>query len=341
MLDKLPTDILFLISSHLELQSICKLKRVNSKMFAKINSIQEYIVTKYISNKKSKTKNEIQIVLSFFFTENLHKVKCYHLEHLSNTLDKTTEFIDLRKNIRQSISTYNISTNNIVNQMYQNLLIYFIDNDTIIGYPNSVELYLFFHFLKLIVHKQYINVDYYIDFIKEFTHHRFDDIFYNYTNYFVKNITIDHTIKFDTLHKLSSYSTSVWILKKLLSYKVLDLKHTVLIPEDDYELSKICIADIVLFKFNHQNDDLISHNYNSIRNILIQNKKLLELMDRYETLLVNRIITIIDPFTNKKIYITGKSYKNLKNKLICPKLNNSLNRIIISKQHHFKKIYFN
>ena len=345
MLDKLPNELLLEISKNLSLHHISKLKFINKTIYHNIISIENHIINDKLAITKTKTKQEIITYLIIFLNQKYYKLKCDYLSYLSFTIDKNTEVINLNTGVKDSINLYNISKNVILNKIFRRIMKYFLQNKSMTDYTYQIELILFYHLIKIVYNKTSININYYMDFITDFNNHNntnFNDIFVDYTDYIIKNITNENTVSFDVLYKLSSFSSNIQILKKILCYKVLNLNNTKLHEIDDMEIRNECIGNLVIFKYNNRHDGVITHNYHQIKMLLRKSsQKSYETLCKYEDALINRSITIYDPYTSTKIHITSKEYCKLRRKLASDNMKRSLNKIILSQRQHYKRLYFN
>jgi hypothetical protein len=194
-------------------------------------------------------------------------------------------------------------------------------------YPNQIELLVFYIFIQINYYNNTNNTDYYFKFLNKLDKTKFNDVIsYYYTNIILTNIPITFT----QMYQMSPYVTSVPILRKISSYKVLDLSKTILlqccvncIPENiDY------ICDV---KLNFWRDDLVSHNYIQIKNLLkMQMTMYYKIMREAEDTLINFIINIKDPVTNKRIQINQYSTLN----------DQRIHKYIIQKQNYFRNKFF-
>lgn len=100
------------------------------------------------------------------------------------------------------------------------------------------------------------------------------------------------------------------MLKRLMGVSVLDLTNSSLVKIGS-EITKNCIEDIVILKFNHPDDNMISHNYNQIKSFLNQDQNMKSIMECYEKMLVNRKIYIRDPVTENRIPFNSMMYLRL------------------------------
>ena len=131
------------------------------------------------------------------------------------------------------------------------------------------------------------------------------------------------------MYKISKYSSSLVILKKLIGYKILDLSNTIIFDHGNcesnnsntlfdinasnranYEMN--LIYDLVTYKIHFVDHDLIGHNYNEIKKCIHLHKpKLYKYLISKEKNLIDQRIFITHPMINSKINILSRKFKNL------------------------------
>lgn len=302
MLNKLPSELIYVICKHLDLNSIYHLKHVNSKLYNTINKLSFVICKNELNKFKNKIKpSDIQNVL-----ENFCKLIIYNN--------------DIRFNL------FNISYNKHVNILFTDVIVHFINKKNLDEYDDKIKLLFLYNFIQIEQFNIY-EIDYYIEFIENITHNKFtrkyNDLIVNYYRFVIKSLNFEESIiyssetnylkkfiflSFEQLHKISKWIITPHIMQKLISYKPLDLSTSEIMICCNM-CFKTPLKEIVKIKFNMRDDELIGHNYSCIKEILEKKNfySLQNYIKKVQLILIDKYMYTTDPQTNEKIKI--KNYK--------------------------------
>jgi hypothetical protein len=339
-MDNLNIDIVYEICKYLSIKDISHLQIVSVNLYNNIKLLHSNILIRELKDLHIGKKN--MILLKYNFYEYL----IYFLK--SNVLEYTK-----LKNV-------------IIYRMYnriRNFLIYNLDNSLedknvfvefpgtaweyiskLETYPNKLELLVLYNFINIECFINY-NIDYSFKFLnildtkKKIIHDDFYDVKYKYYKnilYIEKYDIYYMNFSFDKLYQMVPYITSVYILKRLFGFKILDLTYTTLFPccEDCIIHNLHYICDL---KMNFYLDDLICHNYSEILKFLYrENRIYYNILINREKYLINNKIYITNPKTNRNIKISDKYFKRLQNELN----DMNLTRIIHNKRKKLIQKYF-
>ena len=321
-MEKLNTDIFYEICKHLSIKEISKLQNTNSKIYNKIKFLHNNILTKELNELHHNNKTHILLLKYNFYEYLLYFVK--------------SKFFD-----------YTRFTNIIIFNIYKRIFTYL--NGSLLQtdlrtYPNKLELFVLYNFINIECFINY-NIDYSFKFLNMLDSNTriIDDTFYQLKYKYYKNILYIEkydiyfmNFSFEKLYQMTPYITSIYILKRLFGYKLLDLKYSVLL---------LCCENCVIkniqyicnLKMSFYYDDLISYNYTEILNFLKrENKSYYRILIEREKYLVNKKIYVTNPRTNRDIKITDKCFRILKNDFN----DINLNKIIHNKRKRLIQKYF-
>lgn len=345
MLNNLPNEIIYSICKNLDINSINNLKYVNSNLYHTINNLSSLIVKyelKKINNKLnfknmcSFLNNFIKIILyKHLYNNEIEDYKLYKnikYDFKNTAVICSTNFLEKEKFYNSH--SFIISYNKNVNTLFIHVLNHYIFNGNIDKY-DKINLLFLYNFIQI---EQFniSEINYYIQFIEELTFNKynrhFDDIITNYYTFLIKNLNYEDSftyvqelnhkkyiefLQLEQLYKMSKWITTPHIIKKLLSYKPLNLDSTEFLA-----CCKFCyrspIDEIVKMKFNMRDNDLIGYNYSCFKNLLLKNNNnnnniVVNIYNEVEILekrLVNRYIFTINPVTNKKERLIFNRYNN-------------------------------
>lgn len=344
-MNSLPDEIIWEISKYISLKDIVNLKRTSSILNDKINRIQKNIVIynmkvigktngiylenlwTYLNNYLSECIKKYRKMFNkeFYWSKNLYNdtfFKYYIIE-----LDRLSHFTDKV----------------IINKVFNKLLRFYVTNNfcDMRSYSNHLELFVFYNFIKIKKRDDMYNIEYYFNFLESLN----NDLYYNIKiNYYKYILNLHHvcTLSFDKMYKISKYITTISNIKKLMSYKVLELSNSILhmccVDCDDNNLYDICIM-----KRNFYKDDLISHNYNELKTFLKnENPYYYGILKNNEDTIVNDMIYIKDPYTNRRVRVNGNRFKNLMEVLMenTPKYNIKIKNLLNHQRAFFKNKFF-
>jgi hypothetical protein len=299
MLDKLCTDVFYELSKYLSFKEICIIKGCNKGLKNKILLLEKNIIKNHLN---LYYKNEL-------CDESYDNVR-------NNSLDIFYHFLQINMNNFYSKKLTIISDNYFINNLYKKIMIYCLKNNcNIKGYPYLFDLFIFYmllnvdnynniynsytiHFLNLSTPKRYIYNDIFYDLkIK----------FYSYINSYIHNRLI--IVDYDILIDISKYLTNICIIRRIFTYKKIDFSSTKL-----YHCCHYCafknLKEICNIKRLNYKDTCISENYNNLKRFLyIKNRHYYNYLLNREKIVVNDIIYVKNPITNKRMRINGTLYK--------------------------------
>lgn len=341
-MEKLNTDIFYEICKRLSIKEISRLQKTNSKIYNKIIVLHNNILTNELNDLHNNKTNIL--LLKYNFYEYLF----YFLN--SNFFDYTKFTNIIICNMYQRIISYlsSISHRKLPTIVFDDSnnrkrFSYWRPSD-LRNYPNKLELFFLYNFINIECFINY-NIDYSFKFLKMLDSNKriIDDTFYQLKFKYYKNILYIEkydiyfmNFSFEKLYQMTPYITTIFILKRLFGYKLLDLKYSKLL---------LCCENCVIqnihymcnFKMSFYHDDLISYNYTEILNFLKRENKLYyHILIEREKFLVNKKIYVTNPRTNKNIKITDASFNVLQNDFN----NINLNRIIHNKRKRLIQKYF-
>lgn len=281
-LSNLPSEILLEIFDYVHIKDIIKIKSLSKVLRTKVTSIESFIVT-----------NELKKQCVYQYAPVQKRIAHKHLElTISNTLAFT--------------NTNFISFQNICFDSYFNALVKEYHKNKTLQCNNITNLIVIRNILQIIDNTKQDN--YLIDFI------------YNNVSLSLKSIVIEYyttllsgarTINFNNLFKISKHAVTLKSMNKLYGYKCLDLSSAIFINccescQFDY------LKNFVQLRYNLQNDNLICHNYNEIKNLLQHNAtKLYNQMTIFEDRILESQLSIICPTMNKKIRYKSRHFNTL------------------------------
>jgi hypothetical protein len=110
---------------------------------------------------------------------------------------------------------------------------------------------------------------------------------------------------------ISNYVTSIPVIKKILGYKALNLSNTQL-NLCCYDCNENYLIEICNIKRYFWKDHLISHNYNEFKQMLKRNNLYYyNILCNRETIIINSMIYVKNPITNRRVRVNKTIYNNL------------------------------
>ena len=299
MIYKLPIDILHEICKYSSIRDIYMLKSSNTQLHLNINCLQNnlliYELKKIFCIKITNVNYQVQYIS--YFSDYIID---YFYMVLIEYFEKKTIYI-------QNYTIDNI-TNNILNNIGKNI-------QTIKDYPNKLELVLLYNYIQIC--KNNFNINYFVPFLKTQKNILNDNMYnvklnyYEYVIYAIHYNWLFQNLTFGDIFYISKYIVNLTMLKNLMAFERLDLTFT------KFELccvscSSLDILEICKFKKYYYKNDLVNYNYNQIKLLLRRENPLYYgMMINKELELVNRLIHVRNPITNKRIHIDGVVYKKM------------------------------
>lgn len=291
------------------------------------NNIGNYLNIIDLAKLKRTNKLTRLFVINF---ENIYLTK--ELKTINgNMIEKKTLFYSYSKYIYCNFYNKKLFRNDILNNMILNTY-----NNNYKFYGSVLNLIVINCFINIVYFPTNIRIEAGFNFLKNFNtpslFSKFRDIILNYYIYILNSIHNGKNIHdtFRIIYDISPHIINIYSLKKIFSYKVLDLSNTELLF--CCNLNQCVVNNIYSIcdtKQAYYKDDLISHNYNEIKAFLYNNCiEYYNILIYRENYLLNEKIFIKNPITNRRMRVNGKRWIHL----ICTlkKKNKSLyNEIII------------
>jgi len=299
MIYNLPIDILHEVCKYLSIRDIYMLKGSNTQLNLYVNHLQNNLLILEL-----KKMFCIKFININYQKQYISYFSDYTIKHFYFVL---IEYLENNKMCIENSTIDNIIFNvlNTIDNNIQNIELY----------PNKLELLLLYNYIQIC--KNNFNVNYFVPFFK--THSNIlKDVMYNakmnyyeYVTYAIHYNWLFQNLTFGDIFYISKYIANISMLKNLIIFQKLDLTFT------KFELccvscSSIDLLEICKIKKQYYNNDLVNYNYNQIKLLLRRENPLYYgMMINKELELVNEIIHVINPITNKRIRIHGIVYKKM------------------------------
>lgn len=334
-LDFLPSDIIYEITKYLSLKDTCILKSCSRSLLYYIKSVQTNILQNQLRKSNLSFCIKDRSILLNFCYNFIHYHITVHFYKYKRIYNRTQFGNSIRSNglIRQNdaIRTndlirpndiYNfmmytkvedITTNDKINALFNKIFYFYIINDRchISSYPDQLELCALYNLLQIEIFNPKNDFGYWFNFLESFEYDYFD-VKMNYYNSILSNCHIENIhLNFNHIHKMSSTLTSLYVLKKIFTFKELNLTRTKL-NLCCYMCNERYLFQICKLKKKFYKDEMISHNY-------IQFKEMLKREHLYyynillnkEIIIINEMIYIKNPNTNRRMRLYGRFYNNM------------------------------
>jgi hypothetical protein len=316
-LKNLPPDIIYELTKYLCLKDICTLQICSRELYESIYNFQNNILSReLIKSIKYKQDNcSRKEVLESAFYGFLHYNLIYNLYRYRSSLCYPSGII--LQNIiltDNGISLPSFVQNSYVNKLFDRIFKFYVYNNycNIKFYPNKLELCGLYNFLQIEIVQNKYETEYFINFLKSVKYDKYEDVKMRYYNSIIDSYHTDiYSVPFDSMFKMSSDVTSIAMIKKLIGYKALDLSKA--------RLNLCCLScnEEAIFEICHikrslYNDELISHNYTQFKDLLRrENPYYYTFTTNRETFLINEMIYVKNPITNRRMRVNGGLYKRM------------------------------
>jgi hypothetical protein len=328
----LPTDIVYEITKYICLQDISHLKMSSVILNEKINNVQNNIILNHMKKfdpKKSTNPNQtykdyiIHLkklfygLINYYVSYQLTKYKKMYYKEYNTYNPKFFKYYVLNFHEYhvfpfQYIS--NISENNIINNIFNKIFRFYVINNytNIENYPNHLELLILYNFIQIETFQNTYNFRYMFDFLESINNSCYYDIKIKYYNYILNTIHTNNVpFTFNQMYTMSYYITSIPIIKKIFGYKVLDLSNSRL-NLCCYDCNEHNLYEICNFKKVFWNDNLVSHNYIQLKELLKrENPYYYTILINRENYIINDMIYIKNPITNRRVRLNGYKFYHL------------------------------
>jgi len=284
-------DIFNNIGEYLSIFDIAKLKMTNKLLRIFVINFEEIYLTKQL-----KTINNglnMQVNKKYFYTQ--MKMVIYNMYNNKDIFNNT------------------ILNNPILNNIILNIYNYY--DDKLHSYLNILNILILNSFINIACYPDRIDINCGLNFLKNFNKPdyfvKFQDIiiyYYIYVLYYIHGKVVYN--KFRIMYDISPYVTNIYCLRKIFTYRILDLSKTSFIYCCNLEMCVIDnIYNICDTKFSYYNDDLISHNYREIKTLLYNySTEYYNILINRENDLLNTKIFVKNPITNRRMRVNGKRW---------------------------------
>jgi hypothetical protein len=275
------------------------------------NNISNYLSIIDIAKLKQTNKLLRFFVINFEGIYLTNQLKA--IDNDSNIIEKKRYFYNYFKYI---ISNFSVNKYLFQNEILNNMILNIYNSQITKNYQNILNIIIIQCFINIIYFPDNIQIESSFNFLKNFNKGnsflKFQDIIINYYTYILNSIHNDKIIynKFRIIYDISPHIINIYSLKKIFSYRLLDLSNTRLLFCCNLEH---CIDDninnICNTKYAYYNDDLISHNYIEVKTFLYKNCiEYYNILIERENYLLNEKLFIKNPNSNRRMRVNGKRW---------------------------------
>lgn len=282
-MDRLPCELLLLISNYVDIKSIMCVKKVNWALHLKIKAIEKHIL---LNGLRESPIQDLKTIKSFIYY---------------------TRFSDL---------SWNCYVDSTVKTLYHAIFVTgnYSDIDMFVFYhlyklatpytTEGADVSLIF------------SNEYFINFLYAMTRQGISNCIdltcYNYYNFILDTNVV---LTFDSLHKISQRVVNLNVINKLFACKLLDLSRTILVPCCDTCVRGV-ISKLAYIKYNSSKDDLICHNYKELKAFFARTNPLLNrLLCTQELVCINRDLLVTHPVNKKRVRLNSRRGKRMLHQL--------------------------
>jgi len=318
-LNLLPSDIIYEITKYLTLKDICILKSCSTSLLHYIKSVQTNILQRQLikSNLSFGVKDRNVLVnfcynlIHYHITVHLYKYKrIFNRNRLRGANSIRTN--DLYNFIMYT-KVEDITANDKINALFYKIFYFYINNNHchISLYPDQLELCALYNLLQIEIFNPKNDFNYWFHFLESFEY-EYADVKMNYYNYILSNCHIENIhLNFNDIHKMSTNLTSLYTLKKIFTYKELNLTRTKL-NLCCYTCNERYLFQRCKLKKRFYKDELVSHNYTQFKEMLRrENLYYYNILLNKEITIINEMIYIKNPNTNRRMRLYGRFYNNM------------------------------
>lgn len=324
--DDLPIDILYNISTFSNVIDLCNFQNINKKLRSKIYTINSDILSYQLYS-----KNTLLNQTNFYNFLNYQLVNILYKYKKRGFLPPRDEEI-----------MPEISNDKFINKLFTNIFNFYVYNNfcDIRMYKNKFELFAFYIFLEIESFTNY-NFNYFFNFLEKNHNSNLINLkikYYNSVLYKFHSRDQCIFITFDQMYAMSKYTISIPVVKKIIGYKMLDLSNS-LLNLCCFECNEKYIREICNIRRKFFKDELISFNYNQFKKMLQKNNSYYyQVLCNSENYLVNSMIYIKNPITNRRIKINNIVYQNTINLIKEIDINKmeKMKKYICNQQLYFK-----
>jgi hypothetical protein len=358
----LPHDFILHVTGFMDIQDICNLRSINRKMLQTIQTLQSHIVKKEFEclHRQVHYCSRTNVVL---FVENHVLLFCNRMySKMYNQYDaqrggRRVTYKEFNEYLQETIPHLAVfCSHHMVDVLYKEIFTHVIKHGTLNNFQNKLSIFVVYLFTEIIYNPNPTSntISYIISFINRLTYYDCNRYISLATSYYCYLIHYQmkcaemfplsfFLITLDDLYIMSKYVTTHCILKKLIGYKPLSLKNTLMVKCCNSCETLQGMQHYVHVRYNLSND-VVGHNYNEIRDLVFTfNRNLYVHMRNEELSLVDKEIFVTDPISNRNIHITTNHFKRIISKLEKRKNFNAihiLQSIIYRKRLVIHKKYF-
>ena len=331
----LPTDIVYELTKYVSLQDISHLKMSSFILNEKINNIQNNIIInnmKIFDPKKSTNptqkytdyimylKQSFYGMINYYVSNQLRKYKKMYYKEYKEYKEYKCKMrffkyyvLNFDKYYKLPYNYY-ISDNYMINNLFNKIFKFYILNNytSIENYPNHLELFVLYNLIQIDTFQSTYNFEYMFNFLESINNSYYYDIKIKYYNHILNTIHTNNVpFTFDQMHKMSYSITSIPIIKRIFSYKVLDLSNSQL-NLCCHDCNQHNLYEICNIKRGFWKDELISHNYTELKKLLKrENPYYYTILINRENYIINDMIYIKNPITNRRVRLNGYRFHYL------------------------------
>ena len=284
-MNKICQDVFNNIANYLSIIEIARLRQTNKLLQFYVNDFENIYLTKQLRS----------------------------IDNDSNIIEKKLYFYNYLKYI---ISNFSVNKYLFQNDILNNMILNVYNNYFTNYYPNVLNLIIIQCFINIVYFPNNIQLESGFNFLKNFNKPsqflKFEDVIINYYTYILNSIHNDRIIydKFRIIYDMSPHIINIYSLKKIFSYRLLDLSKTRLLFCCNLEH---CIVEninsICNTKYAYYNDDLTSHNYIEVKTFLYKEcVEYYNILIERENYLLNEKLFIKNPITNRRMRVNGKRW---------------------------------
>lgn len=342
MLDKLNSDIIYSISEYLSDIDISNFKLTCKHAYYNTYCIDDYILTRNLKGIK-KTKCEMYKLLNKFL-KNVYN-KCVNRLDDFFKLDNEEERYRYVIYFLQNLNLYEDDT---LNTIYKKLLYHYLIYGTLTNYTNKTELFTYYNLIRYCVFGDLSDIENFVEYLHNLNiwfKYNFSPYYKLTIRYFYFLLSEYNFLHLDTLDVISKYVITTSSIRRLIQVKPLDFKKTTIckdLDNDDEFVNNLYYISII--KFYCTKNDTVSYNYTQFKKLCYNKCKWYFLiLEKNEKSIIDKIIKISDPFSNKKMRLHSTNYKNLIKYLKQENMYNVLHKIdsyIKTKRKNLIKFHF-
>lgn len=316
-LDVLPDDIIYEITKYLTLKDICVLKSCSRSLLRYIKSFQNSILHNELRKSNISFCITNRAILANFCYNFIHYNITVHFYKYKRMFNKHKFGNSIRTNGLYDFIMYtpveDITTNDKINALFYKVFYFYINNNRchISLYPDQLELCALYNLLQIEIFNPKNDFGYWFHFLESLGY-GYTDVKMNYYNYILSNLHIENIqVNFNHIYEMSSNITSLSALKRIFTFKELNLTNTKL-NLCCYMCNERSLFQICKLKKHFYKDELVSYNYAQFKQMLKrENIYYYNILLNKEITIVNEMIYIKNPNTNRRMRLYGRFYNSM------------------------------